>query len=227
VYAYKFVGDDLIEIEPLSIVYIDPNSVELTFNDSEEGLAQCVARSTAPPRSAIVPVASPVVAQQISTTGQLTIATRELLANVTITMQFLSPIDASPLVSTNVPFSTLSSLASPWGDTEIVLINGRSYRVRTANIESIINSLSIAQYAPFYFTGAFLPGPIPYPLEQVNILLGKFPYATIDKDFIHIVPMSTITTAQTAILTYQEDAELFVQPELIKQIYPPIRFGTL
>lgn len=214
----------LVQKDPLSIVYNDPNNLTITFNDQEEGVAQCIARSTAPLGGNITSVSPTIPATQVSTNGILTIATPNLNTVATMMIQLLAPTTFAPLNIATLTFSLLPSISSPWGDTDTISIFGLVYKVQTVDIAVVLDTLSLPNFTPFYITSVFAGGPIA--LSDVYLLLGNTPYSLVDKNLVQTLQASSISTAQAARSTYQLKGDLFVQPTLIKSTYPPIQFTT-
>jgi len=211
--------------DPISIVYVDQNNLTITFNDEELGIAQCIARSTAPLGGNIAtttPVAPPV---QISTNGFLTIATPDLVNPATMVLQFLMGTTFTPLTTVGLPFSLLPSISTPWGDTDTISINGLVYKVQTVDMAVILSTLSLPDNTPFYVVSVNTTGPIS--LNDVVILLGKTPFSLADKDLLQIILASSISTLQSAVISYTFQGDLFVQRSLITQMFPPIQFTQL
>lgn len=131
-----------VEILPTEIIYNTDNQLTLIFPTAYAGIAQCIARSSNPdllqPRPT-PPVATVVPTIQLSNQGILTIATKILSvgnpANMTLTLAYTL---GSNSVSTDITYTATStpSNLSPWSDTNTVIIKGKSYTVRTFNIQN-------------------------------------------------------------------------------------------
>ena len=225
VQTYVFDEDgNLVEKDPESIVFNDPNNLTITFNDPEFGVAQCIARSTAPLGGNVSTVAPTTPPFQISTNGFLTIATPDLTNAATMTVQFLAPTTFAPIAVATLPFSLIPSISSPWGNVDTISISGLVYKVQTVDMAVILSTLSLPDFAPFYITGVTTIAPVA--LGDVIILLGKTPFSQVDKDLTEILKASTVATAAAARNTYQDEGDMFVQPSLIQQIFPPIKYIT-
>lgn len=131
-----------VEILPEEIIYNTDDQLTLIFLTAVAGIAQCIARSSNPdllqPRPA-PPVVSPPATIQLSNQGILTIATQILsVGNPTNMSLTLSYTLGSSSVSTNITYtaSNVPSNLSPWADTSTVIIKGKSYAVRTFNVQT-------------------------------------------------------------------------------------------
>lgn len=221
VYVTRLVNDNEIDvpIEPKKIAVIDLNTIEITFDQAERGLAQCIASSsknlTNPNSTAGVAATS---TDFLLTNGsELTIATADVSDNINLELTFNSPSSTLPVVleytSINKP-----SVYSAWNDADYVIINGRRYRVRSFNIV-------LSNPAPTYFgQGAIASGSTvvvttPLKANQVVILLAKPPFASADKVAQQYIDCSNLTTTP---YLYLNQGELYAQPNVIKNTYPPI-----
>jgi len=226
--VYVLNGEELVETEPLSIVYVNPNNLNIQFANQVEGIAQCIARTTAPLSSQVTTVEEPVQKTYLTANGILTIAVPELTSDVTMVIQFLSASTSLPLVSVNLTFGALPSGLSPWGDISTISIAGLVYKVKTVDIQAIINSLSIPDSTPFYFvSAAVVTPPSVLSLDDVLILLGNSPFTTVDKNLVQLVNASNVASVDVATLTSEIEGDLYVDPSLVQQTYPPIKYTPL
>jgi len=222
-----FVFDNngvLIQKDPISIVFNDSNNLTITFADQETGVAQCIARSTAPFGGNIQTVTPAVPPVALSTNGILTIATPDLTNAATMVMQFLSPTTFAPLGTANFVFSLIPSISPPWGDVDTISIAGLVYKVQTVDIQAAVDALSLPDATPFYITSVTTT--VPIALSDVILLLGNTPFSLVDKNLVQIIKASAIENAQDARKAFETKANLFVQASLLQQTYPPIKFTT-
>lgn len=211
------------------VTYIDTNNLTITFTVPVDGIVQCIARSTAPLLSQVASAAVAPAPRQLTTKGILTIAVTDLTLTTLGVIQFLSPTSGLPLVATPLVFSGLPSLVSPWGTVDTISMSGVVYKVKTVDIQAIIDTLSIPDFSPWYFasfSSDTLPTPTPLQFSDVQLLLSNAPFATIDKDLVEIVPSVNVSLPQSSKSTIETKGELYVLPDLIKQVYPPIKFQT-
>lgn len=131
-----------VEVLPEEIIYNTDDQLTLIFPNQYSGIAQCIARSSNPDLLAPRPT-PPVVIQaptiQLSNQGTLTIAT--LISsvgnptNISITLGYTFGSNA---ITTQLTYtaSNVPSNQSPWSDTSVVVIKGKSYAIRTFNIQT-------------------------------------------------------------------------------------------
>lgn len=224
IFAFDVMGN-LSPKDPISIVYNDENNLTITFNDQETGIAQCIARSTAPLGGNIQTTTAAPPPISISANGFLTIATPDLTNPATMVLQFLMGTSFLPLTTANLLFSLIPSISSPWGDTDTISIDGLVYKVQTVDMQVVLDTLSLPDFTPFYIASVTTTGPVL--LTDVVILLGKTPFSLVDKDLTEFVSASSISSLQSATLSYEAKGNLFVQPSLLTQTFPPIQFTTL
>jgi hypothetical protein len=134
--------DAQVEVLPEEIIYNNDDQLTLIFPKQYSGIAQCIARSSNPDLLAPRP-APPVVTKaptiQLTNHGTLTIATKILTvgnpANLSVTLSYLLGSNA---VATQLTYtaSNVPSSQSPWSDTSTVIIKGKSYTVRSFNIQT-------------------------------------------------------------------------------------------
>jgi hypothetical protein len=131
-----------VQILPEEIIYNTDDTLTLMFPQAYSGIAQLIARASNPdilnPRP-IPPVVNVVPTIQLSNAGTLTIATRissiGTPTNVTLTLQYILGTNGNSTditYTTNVPADT-----SPWFDTRVVIVKGKTYTVRTFNIQTL------------------------------------------------------------------------------------------
>jgi len=227
VITYVLNNEELIETEPLSITYVNPNNLIIQFANQVEGVAQCIARTTAPLNARIPSVIVPPSSISLTANGILTIAVPELTSDITMVIQFLSANTFLPLVAVNLNFGPLTSGLSPWGDVNTISIAGLVYKVKTVDIQAIVNTLSIPDSTPFYIVNASVVSPPSVlSLEDVIILLGSSPFTFVDKKLVEIVIAFDISTTESAAVNSVTEGNLFVNPSMIRATYPPIKYKT-
>lgn len=156
-----------VEILPEDIIYNTDDQVTLIFPKAYSGIAQLIARSSNPDILAPRPVPPTVTVPasvQLSNQGVLTIATRVLSignpTNVSITLAYTLGSSAITTQETYVASNVPTNL-SPWEDTSTVIIKGKSYTVRTFNIQTAatvsgqVSNNSEVQLLSINSTGSF------------------------------------------------------------------------
>lgn len=131
-----------VEKLPEEIIYNTNDQLTLIFPTTYTGIAQCIARSSNPdllqPRPTPPNITEPATIL-LSNRGTITIATQILsVGNPTNMSLTLSYTLGSSSVSTNITYtaSSVPSNLSPWADTNTVIIKGKSYTVRTFNVQT-------------------------------------------------------------------------------------------
>lgn len=131
-----------VEVLPQEIVYNTDDQLTLIFSTAYSGIAQCIARSSNPdilsPRPTPPVVTTPPTVQ-LSNQGIVTIATRVLTigdpTNVSISLAYTLGSSTSPTDITYIASNVPSDL-SPWSDTSSVVVRGKTYTVRTFNVQT-------------------------------------------------------------------------------------------
>lgn len=131
-----------VEVLPTEIIYNTDDQLTLIFPTAYSGIAQCIARSSNPdilsPRPTPPVVTTPPTIQ-LSNQGIMTLATRVATVgdptNMSISLSFVLGSSGSSTDLTYVASNVPSNL-SPWSDTSSVVIRGKSYTVRTFNIQT-------------------------------------------------------------------------------------------
>lgn len=218
--------EQLVSIEPTSEIVIDLNTIQLTFSTVESGIAQCIALSsqnaTNPLSTAPTSVSSEPY-QITNNNAELTIATLSDDPLVGIAVTYLT---ASALVDVTIEYVGVASFpasTSPWAGVETAVINGKKYTLRSFN-------LMTTPLAPAFFEAGAIPdgsqffisnfqGGTPK-LGQCLILLGKSPYATVDKITDKYIDVSQISTTSPEM--FYATGKGYAAQTVIKQTYPPI-----
>lgn len=208
-----------VPIKPKSVTVIDLNTIELTFDQAERGLAQCIASAS---KNQTNPIATAGVAAtsndvRLTNKSEITIATADTADNVNLILTFNSPSSTLPVMLEYTGINK-PSVYSAWNDADFVIINGRRYRVRSFNIVT-------TNPGPTYFgQGAIASGSTAIVssslrANEVMILMAKSPYAVADKVTQNYIDCSNLTSTP---YLYLNQGELYAQPAVIKSTYPPI-----
>lgn len=194
-----------VEILPEDIIYNTDDQLTLIFPKAYSGIAQCIARSSNPDLLAPRP-APPVVTQpptiQLSNKGVLTIATKVASvgnpSNVSVTLAYRL---GSSAISTDITYtaSNVPANLSPWEDTSSVIIKGKTYTVRTFNIQTAqtisgqVSNGSTVQLLTINSTGTFNIPVISVLLTPVNqfVVAGDFSLYFEENSVFQIVGATT------------------------------------
>lgn len=221
VYVQRYIDGKNVNVETTAytVKIVDLNTLELTFSQAEQGLAQCITsasqNSTNPSATAGVAVASDDMA--ITVNGEMTIATLDTADSIVFALTYNSPSSSSPVIIEYIGVNNPTT-ASPWSGLQYVVVNGKRYRVRSFNITT-------TQLAPPYFAaGAVASGSTitvthKPAVGEMLILLANAPYSSVDR--IHGQYIDIATLAPTPRLYYQSGV-VYAPPAVIKNTYPPI-----
>lgn len=131
-----------VEVLPEQIIYNSDDQLTLIFSTAYSGIAQCIARASNPDLLAPRPTPPVIVSTptiQLSNQGILTIATKTLsIGNPTNMSLTLSYTLGSSAVSTDFTYtaSNVTSSFSSWSDISTVIIKGKTYNIRTFNVQT-------------------------------------------------------------------------------------------
>lgn len=226
--------DSYVQVETLdfTIEIVNANELILHFSDPQSGVAQLVARSTAPVVVTGTTVAAAETFQLTATGSLLTVATlNEVIPEpntIILEITYVSPDGATTIVQ---PYNitTSADAASPWNDFETILIQGKRYKVRTfdAYIPEMGNGV-LPNGTSFYVSSldiqaAGSPPPRDIAPREVFILLGLSPYDNIDKIKDQVIDASSVTATNAELSFFLSDRELFAFDTVIDSTFPPIR----
>lgn len=215
-----------LPINPISETSIDANRTRLEFASAESGLAQCIAlasQNTTNPLALEAP-AIPTDAFQISSnTGEITLAT---LASNSLIGLALTYRTSGTEVDLTIEYAGVDigpSSESPWSGSSRAVINGRQYTLRSFNIER-------TPLAPAYFAAGAVPegssffisnyNGAPPKLGECLILLGRSPYATVDRVTDRYIDASSIDRITPEL--YYSLGVGFSNQSVIRSTYPQI-----
>lgn len=228
VYVNRVVNgvETLVSTEPKTVTTIDLNNTQLTFEVAESGLVQCVALSSqnaTNPGATDSPVASTAAVQITSDTGELTIATLVSAPLIGVTLQYITSSTNVDVAIEYTGVDNVPSVQSPWVGASTALINGKKYTIRSFN-------LTETPLAPAYFAAGQVPngsaflfsivGGAAPAVNQCLILLGKAPYASVDRVYDQYIDVSMINSGTPE--TFYASGKGFATPTVIKSTYPPI-----
>lgn len=235
-----------VEIEPNLIEIINKNTVQITFDRPETGLAQCIARSSAPNRAQqIVEVTTGVAADdvsafQLSNSGILTIAVDDEsflfgspqingvagsppvpIASVPVTINYLNDPDGFDTTDvTSVEYSALFPpiSSSPWNDANFVFIDGKKYTVRTIAYGDPVNDEGIPNG-----TSVFLDQQNDGIAQNSIFLLALPPFANVDRDRRRIFRSDFSVGPKLGVGSFIfGNGNFFLNNDVIEDIFPPV-----
>ena len=221
VYINKYINGVLATVEAtnFTVTVVDLNTIELTFSQAEQGLAQCITsasqNSTNP--SATAGVAAAAGSIQLTNSGEISIATLSPMDTVSLTLTYTSPSSTNPVIIQYIGIGA-ASVKSPWAGTEYVIVNGKRYTVRSFNIVT-------TQLAPSYFAaGAIANGTTINVTDNVNVgdailLLSTAPYTAADRVYDKFIDVATLKSGSH--LAYNNGI-VYADPITVKNTYPPI-----
>lgn len=221
VYVTRYVNGVATEVptREFTTTIVDLNTAEIKFAQAERGQAQCI---TSASQNATNPIATAGVATaatdvQLSSNGEISVATLDDSIGINLTMTYNSPSSPAPI---NIQYLNIDdpSVSSPWAGVKNVIIGGRRYTVRSFNIVT-------TQLAPPYFaSGAIIDGSTITVTDtigtgEVLFLLATSPYAAADRVFDRYVDASSIKSGKELLLNA---GELYADQLVIRNTYPPI-----
>lgn len=228
VYVNRIVDGEtvLADITPLTETTIDLNTVQVTFATAESGLAQCIAlasQNSVNPESTAEIVDNTTAVQISSNVGEITLATLSSASLVSLALTYKTSGTQLNVVIDYAGIDNVPSINSPWAGTSTVIINGKQYTVRSFNVTT-------TPLAPAYFAAGQVPAGSTFYVSNYNghppttgeclILLGRDPYATVDRVLDQYIDVSQINA--DAPETFYTTGRGYTVPTVIKQTYPLI-----
>jgi hypothetical protein len=219
---------------PVSLTYVTPYQVVAEFRDSIIGVAQCIARSTAPQTQISPKYVQASAVNPITITGGsvLTIATLSTEPTMSLYAQFVSPIFFTPTAELEFTFGEDPSFLSPWRNTNKLFINGKIYTTRTAVVSASIVSSGIDSASPFYFSRATTMGvtvpvggtdPNRIRAGDVFVLLASAPYETTDRVMTQMFDITDVGAENAASSSYQTEGSMYINSNIPRAVYPSIK----
>lgn len=210
-----------LELSPdqYQVDIIDLNTLTITFTRAESGLAQCIGTASS---NLVNPITIPtpvVYTQPLTGNHELTIATTASAPVISVSVVYRGNNGVDTTV-TYVGIDDAPSINSPWVGVNVIHINGRNYTVRSFNILTNMPAPSyfanglIRDGSPIFFTG------FSSNINENFILLGKPPFAAVDKISDQVLDIATINTTSPA--TFYNLGEMYAPSTSIRSIYPPV-----
>jgi hypothetical protein len=228
IFVYRIVDgvNVLVDSTPLTETTIDLNTVQVTFATAESGLAQCIAlasQNSTNPESTQLIVDTTTVFQVSSNVGEITLATLSASPLISLALTYKTSGTQLDVVIDYAGIDNVPAIGSPWAGTSNVVLNGKKYTVRSFNITT-------TPLAPAYFAAGSIPTGSTFYVSNFNghvpvtgeclMLLGRDPYATVDRVLDRYIDVSQINTATPE--TFYTSGKGYTVPTLIKQTYPLI-----
>lgn len=217
---------DQVETTDFTFTITGPNTLTITFTNPVSGLAQMIARSTAP---TVVETVEDIVQPsfQLTTGSLLTIATRDNTvsssSSIDLDLVFTPPGEITTVqVTYTIPSSVDSS--SSWSDYSTIQIQGKNYTVRSFDtfISEMVDG-TIPDGSSFFFNQINDGSDRDIASQEVIILLAQDPYETIDKITNRLVDVNRIDATNAALSLFLQDREMFAFTSIISSTFPPIR----
>lgn len=220
VFINKDTSDGEISVETLdyTLTVTDLNTIAITFENAQSGVAQCIAHASANTTNPQQPTPAVAVSNVlISNSGILTIATLETTpptALVDVTILFKNPVDNSITEYTFADVDAIPDAESPWAGAYQVMVAGRTFDVRTFDVTTEGPIVSGSQMT------IQIGGMLTQEYKKNLILLGKPPYAVPDRITDKYIDLAAIGTVQPEL--YYAGGEVWCATSKIRQVYPPI-----
>jgi len=220
----------LVETDADNIEIISKNRLKIYLPSTYQGIAQCVGRSAA----GIEPVVE-VAARTFSTispNNEISIATFRTGDIFRLELQFVDPVSGSLLQTLLVPFGQVTTINSPWRQVKRLLIDGRVYSARSANLGTILANANIESGTAFYISRYFhsnVSNPPPdagylnFNRRDVYMLMSNSPYTSVDVIKTKTKDLYEWSTPTQGIQTsFIENNQLFIYDDKLTSIFPPI-----
>jgi hypothetical protein len=204
-----------VETSNYTKTVISLNEVKLGFPSPSAGIAQCVSfasRNITNPglhETAVVTLSD----MQLTSSGELTIATLSSAVDISLTINFRSPITGTDTAVLYDNIDNVPSVASAWAGTNKVFIGGKTYTVRSFNLLEGLPS-EVLSGSQLSFSG------ISTQQRQNLILLSKSPFTSVDRVYDQYIDMGTLSTTQPEL--YYSTGNAFSSPDVLKTTYPLI-----
>lgn len=216
-------GTTLVQIDPKSIDVIDLNNIQITFDQPESGLVQCVALSSqnaATPSTLAISNTS-TSDMQISNQSELTFATLDPSPTINIKVIYNSSGSPQPVVIEYLNVAT-TSILSPWDGTSYVTINSKRYYVKSVNLRTW-GSAPLVFQAGLIASGATLSFPNSTVAGQLLLLLATNPQSIADRIYDRYVDTASANLPTPQL--YYNTGNVYVAQSMVKNTYPPIYTG--
>ena len=217
-------GTTLVQFDPKRIDIIDLNNILITFDQPEAGMVQCIALSSqnAATPSTLARSNANTADMQITNQGELTVATLDPSALISVKTMFNSSASPQPVVIEYTNIST-ASILSPWEGANYVTINSKRYYVKSVNLLTW-GSAPLVFQTGLVATGSTLYFPNSTTAGQLLILLANNPQSSI-ADRIYNRFIDTASANVSTPQLYYSSGNIYAAQSLVKNTYPPIFTG--
>lgn len=212
-----------VETTDYTVTITGPNTLTITFDDAQSGLAQVLARSSA---CDVVEETededTPIFA--LTNDSLLSFATLNSTysesSTVTVEIVYTPPGSTTTITKSYVAANSASE-ESPWNDFRTALIQGRRYRVRS--FDTFVSEMSDGTIpdGSSWYIGAIDAAPLDD--QGVFILLSQSPYDNVDKITDQDIDASTVDASNAELSFFTRDRELYTFVPVITSVFPPIR----
>jgi len=222
-----------IEILEQDQEIVSPDRLTLTFDRPETGIAQLIARQSDPillrPLQALLEPTVPP--QRLTASGELTIATLD------------DTIGTEPLITLEVEFQVAGggitiftytaddqpSIRSPWVGVDKVIIQSKTYTVRSFPMINAEVLRLTTNGSTFQFTGVDPLGIVNFQSINNNdifILLADPPFENVDIINDEAIDVSDVTPTSNPFAFALSGTEAIADPVVVERIFPLIRSAS-
>lgn len=229
--------NNLVRLDPeqFSIIIVDKNTINLIFQQSFTGVAQCISRSTTLTQDVI---AMPSTLTKISNNGVITMAVSQTIINspplpntIMDNLRFnfeMIVTEPSQIAQSSIENIGTVSIGSSWDDwTKILIAKRKNYLVRTKSVLSflVFGTKTLASDIPngtrIQFNRIQFPNDV---LRAINsrellFLLSNPPYASIDKVKDKLIDVGEMIDTNINYFVYM-NGDLYVDSTIIETSYP-------
>lgn len=207
-------NNKLIDIIPKETKIIDLNTIELIFDRSESGIAQCI-NITSTNKKIDKELSFTNQILQLTNHGVLTLATQETAPLINL----IGVFGEQQIEIAYVAIPSIATVLSPWASVNRVFVNGKTYVVRSFDIvesplaPSVFSANLINNGDSLYFKN----------LTETNeylILLGRSPFETTDRIYDKFIDLALINKINPEL--FYNRGEIYANLSIIKETYPPI-----
>lgn len=190
----------------------------IKFDVPESGVAQCLSLTSNVLPPTIITAAE---LSLLTHDGEITIATSNPTPAINVVMRYTDTNTGEFVDVTYNNVDNVPSTLSPWVGISRILLGRNTYFVRSFNIINTPGGNAFFQNTANLAGGRIVTFPTMNTQHNSNILLlGKAPFAAVDKLTTSYVDLASIANDSTSIV--MSNSELYIQPTTYRSTYPPI-----